>query len=221
MNKNEFENKLINGPILNYQRLWEKGRIKFDIMPNDFLKYAEVNLSLINDKNLIDALSNIKRALDCQMELIIFEHGYEKKLKKENWNFPKKIKFLKEHHIIAPRILEKINKIRNLLEHEFKKPILDNVEDAFDVVTLFVGYSERLRRVPDCIILGFDTSTTKAYKVEFDKTNLLFCVYDGSNKLFSIQDNDIGFDRLLKLFHGTYPANYILMLRSEIGDNTY
>jgi hypothetical protein len=221
MNKNEFENKLLTGPVLNYERRWEKGRIKFDIMPKDFLKYAEDNLSSTEDRDLVDTLSNTKRALDCQIELIIFEHGYAKKLKKENWNFPKKIKFLKGKHIIAPRILEKINKTRNLLEHEFRKPSVENVEDAFDVVTLFIGYSERLRRVPDSITIGLDPSTTKAFKVEFDKENLAFIVFDEANELFSVHEGDIGFERLLRLFYGTCPATYTLVHRSEIEDSTY
>ena len=221
MDKTDFQNKLQSGPILNYSRGWEKGRIKFDIMPKEFLKYAEDCLPSKNDANLVNALTNTKRALDCQIELIIYEHGYGKILKRENWNFPKKIQFLKERFIIAPRVLEKINKTRNLLEHEFKRPCIENVEDACDVVTLFIGYSEKLTRIPDSLAIGFDTSTTECVKVSFDKVNLKFDVYDNGIILFSLTDTDKGFERLIALFHGTQPATYTLMHRSEIEENTY
>lgn len=41
--------------------------------------------------------------------------------------------------IVAPRILEKINRMRNLLEHEFEPPDLHIVTDALDTVSIFVA----------------------------------------------------------------------------------
>ena len=170
ISKEEFEKRLLSGPVLNYGSDWGNQQIVFDILPSDFLKYAEADISSEkNAGNLVNALSNTKRALDCQIELIICEHGLKNKQKKERWNFPKKIKFLREKNIVAPRILEKINRTRNILEHEFKKPNIDNIEDALDIVTLFIGYSKQLRRVPDSINLGLDESSTEYFKVFFDK----------------------------------------------------
>ena len=45
--------------------------------------------------------------------------------------------------IASPRILNKVNKSRNLLEHEYRKPKKDQVEDAIDAVTLFTKYTEK------------------------------------------------------------------------------
>lgn len=219
--KDEFEQMVLTGPTLDYERIWADKRITFDIMPKNFLRFAENALSQNSESGLINALSNTKRALDCQVELIIYEHGFGKKLNKERWGFPKKIKFLQENGILAPRILEKINKTRNLLEHEFKKPDIEHVEDALDVVTLFIGYSERIHRVPDCIRLGFDESTTKSFAVTFIKDDPRFDVVDGSTVMFSITENDKSFGRLLKLFYGTQPATYTLMHKTEIQDINY
>lgn len=219
--KEEFENHLLTGPILNFERRWSEQRIVFDIMPSEFLRFAENNLVRKDEGYLVNALTNIKRALDCQLELIIHEHGYGKKLRGERWNFHRKISFLREKNILAPRILGKINKSRNLLEHEFKKPDADKVEDALDVITLFVGYSKQLRRVPDIIRLGFDESTNKAFGVYFKKNELRFIIEDEGKKLFSIDEVDKSFERLLRIFYGTQPATYTLMHRDEIQDINY
>lgn len=40
--------------------------------------------------------------------------------------------------MIAPRVLTKLNKARNLLEHEFTCPSREDVEDFIDIVSLFI-----------------------------------------------------------------------------------
>lgn len=221
ISKNDFEKELLTGTILNYGSHWDKPQIVFDIMPIDFLNYAEADIASKDKGNLINALSNTKRALDCQIEIIICEHGLKNKLKKEKLNFPKKINFLREKHIVAPRVLEKINRTRNMLEHEFKKPSIGNVEDALDIVTLFIGYSKQLKRVPDSIHLGIDEKTTEYFNVFFDKENFIFEVIDDSEKLFSIAEKDQSFERLLSLFYGIHPATYSLMHKSEFISKGY
>ncbi len=123
----------------------------YDIMPEDFLSLAEKELKekIPEDESVINSLSNIKRAIDSQIGLIIYEFGYKKKASTERWDFPDKIDFLKDKGIIAGKILEKINSTRNLLEHEFKKPERDKVEDAWDIAALFLAYSSKFRSLAD------------------------------------------------------------------------
>ncbi len=54
------------------------------------------------------------------------------------------MRWLTDLNIIAPKILRKINKNRSLLEHDFKKPKREEIEDSLDAVTLFVAYVKRL-----------------------------------------------------------------------------
>jgi len=117
--------------------------VPFQITPNQFLKFAEYDLGSEYEHHLINALSNLKRAIDCQIDSLLIGLGLFKKSRDERWNFPQKIDFLDSMGIISPRILKKINQKRNLLEHEYAKPIKDDVEDAFDVVMLFIAYTEK------------------------------------------------------------------------------
>jgi hypothetical protein len=115
----------------------------FQISSKHFLKYAEYDLNTKYEHHLINALSNIKRALDCQLDSLLFAFGLLKKARKDKWRFPDKVDALTKLGIVSPRILTRINKQRNLLEHEYENPKSDAVEDALDVAILFEAYTEK------------------------------------------------------------------------------
>jgi Domain of unknown function (DUF4926) len=50
---------------------------------------------------------------------------------------------LTEIGVVAPRIVTKVIRARNYLEHQYRKPEKGQVEDAVDVATLFVAALER------------------------------------------------------------------------------
>lgn len=152
----------------------------FDISPNEFLEFAEHDLIAKYDHHLVNSLSNTKRAIDSQLDSLLIGFGLSERAKK--WNFPTKIDFLNSIGIISPRILNKINKKRNLLEHEYKNPNKEEVEDALDVAILFVAYTNKylFRALKECtlwsaeeghvtITLGWeDYKITSTYRVYVD-----------------------------------------------------
>lgn len=115
----------------------------FIIKPDDFFSYAEKDLENNYDHNLINSLSNAKRALDCQVDSLLVAFGYYSYTKKKTMSFPKKIEIIKDVGILAPRILLKINKARNLMEHHYMKPTREQVEDFVDVVALFIASTDK------------------------------------------------------------------------------
>jgi hypothetical protein len=108
---------------------------EFEIEPEDFLRFAEIDSNNIEKHSLVNGLSNAKRAIDCATEKVfrIFELTPVKN------NFPLKLRLLQDIGVVAPRIINKVNQTRNLLEHEFKIPTRENVEDAIDIANLFVS----------------------------------------------------------------------------------
>ena len=114
--------------------------IPFDLLPDDFLNRAEGHLK---QGNLEDSLANSKRAIECQIDCLLYSFGLFQLSKKRRLNFPRKIEIISDLGITSPRILQKVNILRNKLEHEYKKPKLDEVEDAFDIGLLFSKYVER------------------------------------------------------------------------------
>lgn len=115
----------------------------FDILPQEFLKYAEIDLTLNHDHKFINALSNSKRALDCQLDLLLLSFGFYKISQKKMWGFPTKLDIIEKIGLLAPRILRKINKQRNLLEHQFVKPTQEQVEDMLDISMLFIASTDK------------------------------------------------------------------------------
>lgn len=88
---------------------------------------------------LVNALSNAKRAIDCQVTNIL--HGFGISIPKQ---FPTKLEKIASLGLVAPRIVKKIIRLRNLLEHEFHNPQLTEVDDAVDVATLFLEATRRI-----------------------------------------------------------------------------
>lgn len=113
----------------------------FEISPNEFLRFGEYDLNANYDHHLVNSLSNTKRAIDSQLDSLLIGLGLSERATK--WHFPPKVTYLNNVGIISPRILNKINKKRNLLEHEYKNPSIEEVEDALDIAKLFINYTNK------------------------------------------------------------------------------
>jgi hypothetical protein len=114
----------------------------FETMPSEFISFAENDLQSNFDHKYINALSNAKRALDCQADRLLKLFGYYQLSQDKFWGFPKKLDLIQKFEIIAPRVLNKINKSRNLMEHQYVKPKPDQVEDFLDIASLFIASTD-------------------------------------------------------------------------------
>jgi hypothetical protein len=110
-----------------------------DVKPRRYLEFADNDLKVEGDHGLINSLSNSKRAIDCQITNLLKVLGF-----KATGNIHTRIKKLEEIDVLAPRILKKVNKIRNLLEHEFYLPTISEAEDAVDIATLFIEATDKV-----------------------------------------------------------------------------
>jgi hypothetical protein len=115
----------------------------FETMPSEFISFAEQDLQGSFEHKYINALSNAKRGLDCQADRLLKLFGYYEDSQDKFWGFPKKIELIQRFDILAPRVLNKINKTRNLMEHQYVKPNASQVEDFLDIVSLFIASTDR------------------------------------------------------------------------------
>lgn len=114
----------------------------FDINPEDFLEFSKKDIESKDIRGNVNALSNSKRAIDCQIAKILFCFG----INKDKWdlpNFPPKRELLEELGIVSPNIIRRIVAKRNYLEHEYKNPDETSVLDAIDVASLFIEASNK------------------------------------------------------------------------------
>jgi hypothetical protein len=120
------------------QYSWSEIRYPAGLTPSDYLVFAENDLEEgRTQRHLINAISNAKRALHLEVETICNAFGLQA-LKKKSKNFPQKLDFLGKCGIVKRRLFEKMNNLRNVVEHEYYVPDSSEVEDFIDVVTLFV-----------------------------------------------------------------------------------
>lgn len=118
--------------------------IPFELKPEDFMRFAIRDMKdTTEERSLVNALSNIKRAIDCRTASLLCFFGVYDKSKKEDWNFPQSTDFLLKVGVLAPNILRKINKKRNELEHDFKKPTHEEVADFLDIAQLFFAFTDQ------------------------------------------------------------------------------
>jgi hypothetical protein len=141
----------------------------YSLMPRDFLMFAKADLGQSDLRGLINSISNAKRAIDCQTDYFVSGLGLDpdhlqSQLGKENLkrefsgidpDQPTSFKLLAYLGIIPPTIVQKTRKIRNVLEHEYKKPSKGSASNAIDVAELYVGNCEGLMKLMwPHIILG-------------------------------------------------------------------
>jgi hypothetical protein len=128
--------------------MWSIGLIKSgDTDPRSYLRFAEEDLGELDcDRTRINALSNAKRALHLQIELLTNALGYDRWTDKAREGFPRRLRFAEKCGLVTPRILAKINRLRNEVEHDYLLPGRSTVEDYADVVALYLEASDRVVR---------------------------------------------------------------------------
>jgi hypothetical protein len=89
-----------------------------------------------------NSLANAKRALDCQLDYFFQTYGLSTVSEKQRWSTSKKISLMDELGVVPERILHKINKARNDLEHRYELPNIMTAENSIDIVGIFIAATD-------------------------------------------------------------------------------
>ncbi|KOY28426.1 hypothetical protein NDJ59_22705 [Vibrio parahaemolyticus] len=121
----------------------QPGTINFDLTPRDFLDFAEKDLAHSESvHSLVNATSNLKRAVDCQLDCFLVLLNLDKFYRSKRLGVDRKLGFLERAGLFRSKSLEKLNKMRNELEHQYAMPKISDVEVYFDLVVAFVSVIE-------------------------------------------------------------------------------
>ncbi len=143
----------------------------FDISPSDFLRFANQDFQNKDNRGIINAVTNAKRAIDCQVDTLLAYIGYGTKTKRlppnvtdyikrhslpdESADVTQRLKLIRALEAAPSNLISKIRGIRNLLEHEYKLPTDTQTYEAIELATLFVG---SLSNVINTFLEGLDIS---------------------------------------------------------------
>jgi hypothetical protein len=109
---------------------------EFDLLPFDYLEYADEALSNSSAASKINCVGHLKRAAECEMDTIIHILNLQTAIK--GLNFPRKLQLMGDLGIVSPRSVSRLNQIRNKIEHEYAIPDIDDLQLYYDLVAAFV-----------------------------------------------------------------------------------
>ena len=113
--------------------------------PEMYLAFARSDLRRPYRRNRINAVSNAKRSLHLHVDVLAKALGLLVLSKKDRRNFPQKLDFLSRCGVVTPAILQRLNLLRNAVEHDYTIPDFRQAQDFLDIVELFLRSSGTLR----------------------------------------------------------------------------
>lgn len=178
----------------------------FSLSAKEFISYAEAELKEpLAIKSQVNCISNLKRALDCQIDRYLSVLGLHSYLKKKNIKVGRKIELLNGMGFIRLGSLEKLNTIRNRIEHHYNIPERLDLELYFDLISSFVEILETALFEPISAVFDIqDTDYSISTTYVFEHKRCEFCFWQKGKLLpnelhFNISDDFENFAEAYRL----------------------
>ena len=115
----------------------------FECTPLDYLRFAQNEIGnddtkVMSVQSSLNCVNHLKRAADCAIDSFLSVLHLHDLFKKRNLKFEKKIELLNSMGLFNPRSLNKLNTMRNKMEHEYRSPESTNLELYFELIQGFV-----------------------------------------------------------------------------------
>lgn len=167
----------------------------FEHRPENYLRFANQDISEPDSpRTRINSLGNAKRALHMQVDLLSDALGFQRWPARRS-GFPARLQFLGRFGLVTPRIVAKVNGLRNRVEHDYHIPDREVVEDYIDVVGLYLDATDKQVRSFTYIRSLLDRSTEPP-------TDLCLFTQRGSGELRIYECDLFGFIRSQRGFDG-------------------
>ena len=154
----------------------------FELHARDYLHFCEDELSKNTTSGLINCISHLKRAMDCQLDTFLFSFNLLKLFTDNNLKFERKLEFLKATGIFSSQSLIRLNKIRNKVEHEYQMPMIQDIEVYYDLVSAFVAVLESVM-----IAINSNLEMELVVDEESDSKGYIFLKYNCEEPSISVK----------------------------------
>jgi len=119
-----------------------------DDSASKYLDFANADLDMEDSARArVNAVSSAKRALHRRVDSLAEGLGFEH-YPSDKKDFPNKLAFCAKCGVTTPRIIGRLNTLRNKVEHDYYSPTRREAEDFVDAVALFLAATERLMNFP-------------------------------------------------------------------------
>jgi len=197
---------------------------EFDLRPNNFLSFSELDLNGEHSLHrLVNATGNLKRAMDCELDTLMSVLGLDDFYRKKRLGVDKKLGFLERSGVFKASSLDRINKLRNRLEHHYESPSIEDVQVYFDLVAAFISIGDsflhKLRSISEVSLSYFDSSyyaVKSSISLNPTKVDLIIYNIEGEivNEFIVEIDSNSTVDDL-------YDFSYLLKVNQLLGDFYY
>ena len=106
---------------------------------NNLERYHSLNGESEKTNELISCVSNLKRALDSQIECFLYVYSISQSTRRLNFSSNQKLSFIANVGIFSSRTINRFIKLRNKVEHEFRKPVVKDIEALYDLIMAAVS----------------------------------------------------------------------------------
>lgn len=165
----------------------------FELNPRDYLQYEEEELDRGTDTNLINCISNLKRALDCQVDSYLHTFNLLTLVREKNLGINTKLEFLSKVGIFSSRSLSRFNTIRNKIEHEYKATHIEDIDVYFDLISAFISILERASLIHRGLD-GYINQPTNQFAIKYQRDSICIEVNWGQYDQDSLKKGELKFE---------------------------
>lgn len=145
--------------------------LPWDVTPREYLEFARQDIDGTDKRGVVNALSNAKRALGCQLESLLL--AFEIPKAKNSKPIPDMLDILEQLGVVTTKnLLAKINKYRNEVEHDFNCPPHERVAEFVDIVALFLEATRRYLDDRQCFWEFFDAQYRQVLSIRLESVGL-------------------------------------------------
>ncbi len=207
----------------------------FQIQPRDFLEYAKKDFLQGDERGKVNAISNIKKAIDAQIDRVIEFLGYDyKKFDQDKMLIeqinqlqldagrknvePFKLNFINALDMVPVKLVREIREVRNELKHEYIMPNKLEIEKSLEIAELFINNTNYKM----FSIFLQDYNVTNEYKENKPKIPIPFLsvMYESVEGIFKLRyyDNDFESGDILIT---NKDEEYIFLVKASISHDMY
>lgn len=138
----ESELFLIGSKVTYFSPVFRESIVSIsDLDPMNYLNFAKQDYDDGGNRGYINCLSNVKRSLHLQVDMLLRRFGLRSL--STNMNFPTKLELLKDLSLAPTRMVRGINQDRNLMEHQYIVPDATGLPSSLETCELFLMATER------------------------------------------------------------------------------
>lgn len=104
--------------------------------PFEYLDYAKRDINSQQNQGTINSLGNAKRAIHLTIDTLFEVWGLNGAYAKAN--FPTKLELMEMLDVFPIRLVDNLNKKRNLIEHEYQSINIDEAKDLIEITEMFL-----------------------------------------------------------------------------------